>query len=569
MSGADWAAAAAYLVVLLAVGLLPRRRGGTDVEDYFVSGRRLPWWLAGTSMIAASFSSDTPLLVSGLVRSKGLWANWLWWGFGVSAVLTVFLFAPLWRSAAVVTDAELTELRYSGGRAAVLRGVKAVYWGLLYNCFAAGAWSVNGLAKVAGATTGLGRNPSIALCAALGTLYAAASGLWGLVTTDFLQFCAAVAGGLLVAGYAVNAAGGLAATANALSPSQAELLPLHGPGLEYALPFLLVQWWAWKNTDGSGVLIQRMAACRDEREAARASLWYALVHYGLRCWPWALVGAASLVLLPSAKLPLLANGQPDHEAAYAAVLVQVVPPVLRGLVVAWFFAEFMSAIAQAMNWGGSLLVNDLYRRFVRPEASPERLVAVARATSVAVMAGAVATAFVSDNIATAFGYVVSGTAAVGVVSALRWLWWRLNAWSEIVAMVLSPLWTFVLADPVLRGLGVEPTPLVRTVLIVLGGAVPAVLAALVTAPDDAERLEAFYRRVRPPGPGWGPVARHCPEVRPAVSLRKIGLCWVLGLGLVYGLMFGVGGLLFGSRETGLAALGVSAASGALLRRVLR
>jgi Na+/proline symporter len=568
MSGPDWVAFLAYFAVLLCVGLLPRRRAAGGVEDYFVSGRKLGWLLAGTSMIAASFSSDTPLLVSGLVRSRGLWGNWLWWGFGLSAVLTVFLFAPLWRASAVVTDAEIAELRYSGRGAAVLRGVKAVYWGLLYNCFAAGAWSVSGLAKVAGATTGLGRAEAIGLCAVLGTLYAAASGLWGLVLTDALQFCVAVAGGLIVAICAVAAAGGLAATAGALSPEQSELLPLHGPGLEYVMPFLLVQWWAWKNTDGSGVLIQRMAACRDEREARRASLWYALVHYALRGWPWALAGAASLLLVPASELPRLASGAPDHESAYAVLLVRVVPPVLRGLVVAWFFAEFMSAVAQAMNWGSSLLVNDLYRRFWRPEASAAQAVAVARLGSVAVMAGAVATAFVSDEITKAFGYVVLGTAAIGVVSALRWLWWRLNAWAEVVAMALSPLMTFVLAEPLLAALGIEPAPTAKALCVVLGGAGPAVLVSLLTPPDSVERLEAFYRRVRPPGPGWGPVALRCPEVRPAFTLRRVGVCWLLGVGLVYGLLFGIGGLLFGSKAGGLAGLGVSAASGALLRRVL-
>lgn len=566
---ADWIALAIYFAVLLGIGLWPRRRGSGDVEDYFVSGRRLSWWLAGTSMIAASFASDTPLLVSGLVRSKGLWGNWLWWGFGISAVLTVFLFAPMWRAAAVVTDAELTELRYSGRAAAALRGVKAVYWGVLYNCLSAGAWSVSGLAKVAGVVTGLERGQTIVLCAIVGTLYAVVSGLWGLVLTDALQFVMAVTGGLLVAGYAVHAAGGLAATTSALTPGQAELLPLSGPGLEYLLPFLLVQWWAWKNTDGSGVLIQRMAACKDERHAMGASLWFALVHYGLRCWPWALVGAASLVLVPASELPVLANGQPDAESAYAIVMTRVLPAGLRGLVLAWFFAEFMSAVAQAMNWGSSLLVNDLYRRFLRPRATEAEAMRVARLGSVLVMLGAVATAFVSDNIAAAFGAIVSGTAAIGVVTALRWLWWRVNAWAEIVAMVLSPLWTFVLADPVLRWLGVASTPMSRALCIVIGGAVPAVLASLLTQPDDPARLEAFYRRVRPPGPGWAPISRRCPEIQPSISLGRVGLSWLLGLGLVYGTMFAIGEGLFGTSGRAWVACAVALVCGAALWALAR
>lgn len=569
MTPLDWTILAVYFAVLLGIGLLPSRKASSGTDDYFVSGRTLPWWVAGTSLIAASFASDTPLLVSGLVRSKGLWGNWLWWGFGISAVLTVFLFAPLWRSAGVVTDAELTELRYSGRGAAVLRGTKSLYWGVLFNCFTAGAWAVTGLVKVTAAATGLGKTESIFLCAGIGTLYAVASGLWGLVMTDLFQFAMAVIGGLAVAYFAVDAAGGLGTIVAAVPSAQMEILPSSGDGFAFCLPFLAIQWWAWKNTDGSGVMVQRWASCRNERHAMGATLWYAVVHYGLRCWPWVLVGLASVVLVPTSELPLLKNGSPDHEAAYPIVMARVIPVGLRGAVIAWFFAEFMSSIAQSMNWGGSLLVNDFYRRFLRPEASPGHYVLVGRIASVFVMGGAVATAFFTDDIAKAFGYVITGTAAIGVVSMLRWLWWRVNAWSEIVAMILSPLMTFIFVEPYIWYYQVPATPIARTLVVVAGGVIPAILIAFVTPADDRDRLKAFYRRVRPPGPGWGPIARECPEVQPAISLGRVGLCWLLGLGLVYGTMWGVGASLFGQQPTGAIGGGVALVSGLALWAVVR
>lgn len=535
MTSLDWGVVAGYFAILLAIGLWPRRRAAADTDEYFVSGRALPWWMAGTSLIAASFASDTPLLVSGLVRSQGLWGNWMWLGLGVSTVMAAFLFAPLWRRAAVVTDAELTELRYSGRSAAALRGAKAIYWGLLINAYTVGALAVTGGVKVAAVTTGLGKPEAILICCALGGLYAIVSGLWGLVMTDLFQFAVAIVGGIVVAVAAVREAGGLGAL-----PS-GPLLPTEGDGLAYCLPFLLVSWWAWKNTDGSGVMVQRWAACRSERHALGATLWYALFHYGVRLWPWVLVGLASMVLIPTAA---------DPESVYPQMILRVLGPGLRGFIIAWFFAEFMSAIAQSMNWGGSLLVNDFYRRFVVRDASPRHYVTAARLASALVMAGAMATAFFSGDIAGAFSRVLSVTAAVGVVFMLRWLWWRVNAWSEITAMILSPLLTFALAD--------VRSPMARTLAIVLGGTVPAILAGLITAPAARDRLKDFYRRVRPPG-AWGPVAAMCPDVRVPTTLAGVMANWALGLALVYGTLWGGWALLFGRMPYGLAVAAAGAA----------
>ena len=352
MTTLDWWVVGGYFAVLLGVGILPSRKGSGSTEDFIVSGRRLPWWIAGTSLIAASFASDTPLLVSGLTRSLGVWGNWQWWGVGISTVLAVFLFAPMWRRTGVLTDVELTELRYSGDGAAALRGTKAVYWGLLFNCYTTGAFGLVGLVKVMGATGGMDRSYALWLCAGLGMAYAIVSGLWGLVLTDMFQFSVAIFGGIALAVYSVDAAGGLDATLAAVPSDRLAIMPSSDTGLAYVLPFLLVQWWAWKNTDGSGVMVQRWVSCRDERHATGATIWYALVHYGLRCWPWIIVGLASVVVVADAELPLV-KGKPDAEAAYAVMIQRVLPAGLRGLVVAWFFAEFMGSIAQAMSWGGA------------------------------------------------------------------------------------------------------------------------------------------------------------------------------------------------------------------------
>lgn len=539
MTGADWIVVAVYGAFLVGVGLWQKRRASGGVDDYFVSGRKLRWWVAGTSMIAASFASDTPLLVSSLVRSRGIWGNWMWWSLGISTVLTVFLFAPLWRRAGVVTEAELTEARYSGRTAAALRGFKAVYWGVLYNCYAAGALAFVGLGTVLESTTNLGKTEAILVCAALGGLYAVVSGLWGVVATDFVQFFFAIAGAILLAVYAVDAVGGLGEIVAQVPAEKLTFLPLKGDGLHFCLSFILIQWWAWKNTDGGGMLVQRMAACRDEREAVYATLWYNVVHYAVRCWPWVMVGLASLVLIPGAA----------PQSAYAEMIQKCLPSGLRGLVVAWFMAEFMASIAGAMNWGGSLVVNDLYRRFVKRGGTERHYLAVSRASTLLIIGGAVLTALLSDDLTTAFGIILKVTAGIGIVSAARWLWWRVNAWSEIAALVASPLMVFAVV-PLLGG---KLNDMETLAVIVAGSLLPIAIVTLLTKPEDAMTLEAFYRRVRPPGPGWGPIAARCPEVKPSMSLKSIAVYWLLGVGAIYGMMYGIGSVLL-LRPHGWAAI---------------
>ncbi|MBI4565915.1 MAG: Na+:solute symporter [Planctomycetes bacterium] len=546
MTSIDWAVVACYGAFIVGVGLWQKRRVEGGLEDYFVSGRKLRWWVAGTSMIAASFASDTPLLVASYVRSKGIWGNWQWWGLGISTVLTIFFFAPLWRRSGVITEAELTEARYGGASAAGLRGFKALYWGLLYNCFQAGAWGITGLATVTTVMTGVDRTTAILACAGLGGLYAIVSGLWGVVAADAVQFVVAIGGSVVLAVVSVNAAGGLSEIAARVPAEQTTFLPLEGDGLLFCLAALLVQWWAWKNTDGGGVLVQRMVACRNEREAVYATLWFNVAHYAVRSWPWILVALASIVVIPAA----------DPQAAYPLMIRDYLPAGLRGLIVAWFFAEFMASLAGSMNWGGSLLVNDFYRRFIKRDGSKRHYLRISRLSTVLVIAGAVVTAFLSSDLVAAFEKVLGGTAAVGFVFAARWLWWRINAWSEITAMIASPLMTFLVV-PVLTALGWEFNPLTRLLFILAGSLLPVAVVTFATKPVPMQGLEAFYRKVRPPGPGWRPLSARYPDVRPSLSLGRILGFWAMGVAAIYSLMYGIGTALL-LRPHGWVALGVGA-----------
>ncbi len=571
MTTFDWIVLGGYLALLVGIGSWQRKRASGSAEDFFASGRRLPWYLAGTSMIAASFASDTPLFVSGLVREHGIWRNWLWWGNAISLILTVFFFSRLWRRSRVLTEVEITEVRYGGRSAAVLRGFKAVYWGLLFNAFATGAWSVTGLRKVFQSTLEMDPTAAIIACSLIACAYSVLSGYWGVVATDCFQFVLAIFGSLACAYYAVSAAGGWDAMLAQIPAAKLNFVPsmtqdsdpaVDNPMFTWFLSFVLVQWWAWKNTDGGGVLVQRMASCKNERHAVWATLWYQVFHTAVRGWPWIVVALASIVIVPDSALPVKVGtaNAPDHEAAYAVIIRTVLPAGLRGLLVAWFLAEFMSSINSQTNWGSSLLVNDFYKRFLNPAATPARQVLAGRFATVVVMAGAMTTAFWTGDIAQSFELVLTGTAGIGVVVALRWLWWRVNVWTEAIALVLSPLATVFYAPvlkPILSVLGLPPDDrMVKLIAIVLVSVLPALAVTLLSAPDRDETLCAFYRRVRPPGPGWRRIAALCPEVTSDLSLWRILALWLGCVAAVYGLMYGVYALLF-ARAFGFAATALS------------
>jgi Na+/proline symporter len=550
----DWLIIGAYLVVSLGVGVLFMRRSGASTGEYFVSGRRLPWWLAGTSMVATSFASDTPLYVTGLVRTAGIARNWEWWAFAVGGMFSVFVFARLWRRAAVVTDAELTELRYSGRAAAALRGVRAAYFALPINCIAIG-WATLGMATFLRIVFGVSPAWAILAAVAAAAAYAILSGLWGVVVTDLPQFVIAMAGAVVLCVKAMQRFGGgaiLAASARARSPLGADLLRFFprlpdrvdlssadfwsGSFVAFCV-FISVLWWANKNADGGNVVIQRMLASKDERHAVLATLWFNVANYALRPWPWILVAVASVAVFPRTS-----ETGTEAEAAYPEMVREFLPAGLLGLMVASFLGAYMSTVDSLLNSSSAYVVNDLYRRFIRPEAPERHYVMVSRLASLGFMGAAAIVAWQADSIRQLFRFLLTFSAGVGLVYILRWFWWRVNAWSEIVAMAASAvLGTGLILFQERHGLPF-PVPLFITVM----GSTAAWLAAtFVTRPTDEDRLVTFYRRVRPYG-AWGPVAARA-GVRRARGLGRLLLAWVAGTIMVLAAMIGVGKLLLDQR----------------------
>jgi len=511
----DWGIVGGFCLISAVLGLALRRRASRDLESYFVSNRALGWWLAGTSIAATAFSSDTPLLITGMVRRRGIWGVWEVWALGISTMLTVFVFAKLWKRANVMTEPELVELRYSGRAAAFLRGFKALYWGLFYNCYIMGVWPVTGMTKVLQETTGLGRESAIIGCVLLGTAYTALSGLWGVVLTDAFQFVWAMVGAVILAVYAVQAVGGLAALSQRLqdTPFLAVVPPMpadpSGGWLDspfgWFLGLILVQWWAWKNADGGGVVVQRLVSCRDERHAMLSVLWFNFAHYCLRSWPWILTALASIALIPDHLLTSTLGGETfiDHERAYPRLMTMLLPLGVRGILVASFFAAFLSTLSTQLNWGASYLLHDGYKRFINRTASERHYLVIARLLPFALALGAMGVAWSNRMIGASFTWILNLTAGIGPVYLLRWFWWRINPWSEIAAMTAS-LPVLLVRPQALRWLGWPSGLLPELLFMIAGTALIWLPVTLWTPPVDRGTLARFYATVQPPG-CWRPV----------------------------------------------------------------
>ena len=580
----DWTIIAVYAVVTVGLGLAFRRRASRDSREYFLAGRSLPWWVLGTSMVATTFAADTPLAVTGFIRNHGIWYNWFGWHYVMSQMLAVFLFSRFWRRAEVLTDNELIEMRYSGRPAAFLRGFKAGYFALFYNFIVLG-WVLKGMGTVAERMLGIDPELAVIGGAALALSYALLAGFWGVVITDVIQFVLAMAGSITVAILAVRHVGGIAQLKERLFDSPLTdantLAFIPGGSLGWDsdlfrfLVFVSLMWWASHNADGGGYLIQRMAAARDERHARGATLWFVIANNAVRYWPWILTGLASLVILP-----VMPEGA-DEEAAYPMVMLQVLGPGLLGLLLVSFFAAFMSTIDTHLNWGASYLVNDIYRRFLRPGSSEKEAVVAAKICVAAMMVCAVIVAFFLTSIGKAWLFVWAMGAGIGPVLILRWFWWRINAWSEIAALATSVALAvgFEVTAAVQQGSAYElfasPVTVAGTVLgthhkaLIL---VPVTIlvwlsVTLTTGPVEASRLEAFYRKVRPGG-WWAPVARRAPEVVCAGVTGRLLLVWVGGCAGVYGLLFGLGKLLLGEMLPALVLLAVATAGGFVVTREL-
>jgi Na+/proline symporter len=524
---------------MIAFGLAHARRAGRSAEEFFVAGRALPWWLAGTSIVATTFAADTPLAIAGLVATEGIAGNWFWWADVLPAMLAAFLVAHLWQRSGVLTDAELIEIRYGGRPAVALRVFRALYFGVLRNAIVIG-WVNLAMWKVLQLALGLDSGESGWLLAALfavAVVYTLASGLWGVVLTDVFQFVLAMLGSILLAVVAVRSAGGMSTLLDSLSltlgPEGAArtlaLIPTEGEAFWAFVVYVAVKSWASGNTEGSGYMAQRLLATRSARDARLAAVWYAVAHFALRPWPWIVVGLVAVARYPALD---------DPEAGFVRIMLEELPVGFRGAMIAAMFAAFLSTIDTHLNWGASYLTHDLYRRFVRPDADERTLVRVARVSVVLLAAVGVGATLLMPSIAGAWKFLAQITAGIGAIVLLRWLWWRVNAWSEIAVMAGSLVGSAV----VLAWTDVSfPFSLALVVAVVL----PLSLAVtLLTPPEGRETLRGFHARVRPAG-WWGPVARDAgaPEGRLGAAPW---IAVVVATASVYAVLLGAGVLLLGT-----------------------
>jgi SSS family transporter len=598
LNALDWAIIVGYFAVALGIGLWFRRRAGSSFVEYFASGRSLPWWIAGTSMVATTFAADTPLWVTGKVAAHGLAGNWLWWSWAFGGMLTVFVFAKLWRRAEVLTDVELIEMRYAGRAAAFLRGFRGFYVAVVMNSIVIG-WVTKAMASVlqqtvlydAAASTAVVATSHadlwlIAILLAATGAYSVLSGLWGVAVTDMLQFVLAMVGCTALAVIAVEHVGGTEVlqqkvTENFGSDQAFGFFPdfdTADPWMPIGvfLALVLSQWWAtWypgAEPGGGGYIVQRMASCKDERHAVKATLFFQLAHYCIRPWPWIMVAFAALAMHPEIRTWATAadpSSVPNPEGAYPSLIRELAPPGLKGLMLVTFAAAYMSTVSTQMNWGASYLVNDLYRRFLRPDADQQELLRASRLASLLVLllGGGVSWFMLAGGVRIddAWQFLCALGGGVGAVFLLRWFWWRINVWSEIVAMVGSlVVFTVVKAWQHATPIG-ERIPEGYTSLIVASTTIVLWLAAtLLTRPEPLAHLVAFYRQVRPDGPGWRPVATAAPDVRRDGTLRRGLVCALLGTTVIWLTLPGIGALIFGDGTKAFLCLGGATAAGALM-----
>ncbi len=572
----DWTAIVAYLGITLFLGLYFRSRSGKSVDDYFVSGRNVSWWLAGTSMVATTFAADTPLLVTGLVYKLGIAGNWLWWCFLPSGMMTVFLFSRLWRRSGLLTDVQFAEMRYSGKPAAFLRGFRAVYLGLLMNCLILG-WVTKAMTSIVAISLGVTERNALWICVffliPFTGLYVALGGLWGVLWTDLFQFILKMAIVIAVAWYAISAIGGMHVMLDKLGAMRAAAGPTASDPLSFfpdfsrpftfqalwALPvitftvYMGLQWWAFwypgAEPGGGGYIAQRIFSAKDERQGLLSVLWFNIAHYALRPWPWILAGLAVIVLYPGLEHP---------EPAYMRIVTEHMPHALRGIVFAGFMAAFMSTVATQLNWGASYLVADFYRRFVKKDGNEKHYVNISRLATVLLV-------IISAYISAQLGSILEGWEIVLIIGAgtggvylLRWYWWRVNAWSEISAMG-----TAMVVSLSLRWIkpfsGTDAVIFAKTALTVTATTTLVwIVVTFLTKQESDEVLVKFYRIVRPNVTAWKRIAKLAPEVPPTRDLGRNLLSWILGCAMVYLALFGSGYILLGAYGKGIVLLIIAA-----------
>ena len=584
MSGFDWGIVLAFFGVSLGVGLASARAASRGFGAFFLGDRKMPWWLLGVSMVATTFSTDTPNLVTDIVRTQGVFGNWVWWAFALTGLSTTFLYARLWLRSGISTDVEFYEIRYSGPLAAFLRGFRAVYLGVIFNVLIMASVTLAAI-KISAVLLGLSPLATVVGAAAVTMTYSTLGGLRGVVWTDLAQFGMSMLGSIAATVYLVNrpevggleallaherVAGGLRFWPSFAEADLPELAPL------FLMP-LAVQWWAsyypGAEPGGGGYVAQRMLAAPDERSAQAASLLFNGLHYALRPWPWILVALASLVVFPDleairARFPGLPEQVVQNDLAYPAMLT-LLPEGLLGLVVTSLAAAYMSTMSSQVNWGAGVLVKDVYQRFVRPDAADPELVRVGRILTVALMTAACALALALENALQVFGIILQIGAGTGLLFLLRWFWWRINAATEIAAMVVSLLIAVVLETTAL-----DAWPAWQK--LVGGVAVTTaawLVVALLSPPTEVGTLQAFYRRIRPDGPGWGPVRRDIPLADHSSAdegaLARGILASLLGTICLYAGIFATGFGLYGRGAPCLIAAVVAAGTAVPVWRIHR
>jgi Na+/proline symporter len=585
----DWIIVAVILLICFGPALFFRKRSGKNTSEFFASGRAVPWWLAGLSMVATTFSSDTPNLVTDIVRRNGVAGNWVWWAFTLTGVATVFFYARMWRRSEVLTDLEFYELRYSGKAASVVRGFRSVYLGFLFNCIIMATVNL-AACKIAAILFGFDRWQTLLFVGLLNVVFAAVTGLWGVLVIDMIQFFVKMTAVIAAAYFAVRAVGGMPALISKLSAAPGpgginflSMLPNFKNNWDLAIAIfimpLAVQWWAvWypgAEPGGGSYIAQRMLASKSEKDSLGAVLFFNIAHYVLRPWPWILVGLASLIVFPQLSdiqkaFPHLDPSLIGHDIAYPAML-KFLPVGFIGLMVGGLIAANSSTNLTHLNWGASYLVHDFYRRFINKTATEKHYVMVGRLATIVLFFSAGALVFVLDTAKDSFDIILQVGAGTGLLYLVRWFWWRVNAWCEVNAMVSSFVFSILIL--LLRKFGIVIPTHYALILTVLVTTVSWMLTAYLGPQTDREKLIAFYKKVRPFGPGWKKIRQEAgiTEAEAKATCESFPLAlvgWVSGSLTIWSALFAVGNVLYGRWVYASVLFAVFVASGVALLKVM-
>jgi len=579
LSTLDWLIILAFFGITMMIGFIASRKAGRSAEDFFLSGREMPWWLLGVSMVATTFSADTPNLVTDIVRKNGVSGNWVWWAFLVTGMATVFIYAKLWRRSGITTDLEFYELRYSGSEAAFLRGFRAIYLGVFFNVMIMATVLLAGI-KIGGVMLGLSPEQTVLLVSVVTVIYSSLGGLRGVILTDFFQFILSMIGMIAAAVYIIDLPEIGSVTQLIEHPNVASKInffpDFNDPNLWIPLIFipLAVQWWsAWypgAEPGGGGYVAQRMLSARDEKDAIKATLFFNAAHYALRPWPWILIALASLIIFPDmesirSSFPGIDESIINDDLAFPAMLT-LLPKGLLGLVIAALTAALMSTISTHLNWGSSYLVHDFYRRFINDTASEKDQVRIGRVSTMILMILAAILALFLTNALQAFNILLQIGAGTGLLFLLRWFWWRINAYSEIAAMIVS----FAMAiyfELIYKG---DLASYEKMCIAVAITTVVWLGVTLMTRPTEINTLKKFYAKIQPSGSGWQPVISLMDKSELSLKKTRLSqeiLMMFLGCILIYAAMFSIGHLLYGNWLAFGLALLIGLVSLIMLRRL--